>query len=325
MAIYNNSVQTDKGRALETRSRNGEGAIEFVCIKTGAGIYSGDERLRLREMTELKEMKQEFRFSGIKPEKEYDYLSLESVIKNEGIEEGYYFTEVGIYARIRGEEENVLYCIGLVDEPDYIPPHTNGKTYEIVLQSLIKCYDAEHVTIEYMDTVYATAESLMEHVSDKNNPHDTTKAQVGLGNADNTADADKPGSGPQQAALDAYYAQSTGYADQKVADLINGAPSNQVFSVLKPTLADVRAAKTFAAALGGKVLNVVQVQASVQGFETARVNFYLKGVTAGQNIKVFQVINGQLLELEVAEIRADHVVVDMTALGTLAFIEAPNK
>ena len=225
MAIYNNSVQTDKGRALETRSRNGEGAIEFVCIKTGAGIYSGDERLRLREMTELKEMKQEFRFSGIKPEKEYDYLSLESVIKNEGIEEGYYFTEVGIYARIRGEEENVLYCIGLVDEPDYIPPHTNGKTYEIVLQSLIKCYDAEHVTIEYMDTVYATAESLMEHVSDKNNPHDTTKAQVGLGNADNTADADKPVSGPQQAALDAYYAQSTGYADQKVADLINGAPS----------------------------------------------------------------------------------------------------
>lgn len=107
--------------------------------------------------------------------------------------------------------------------------------------------------------------------------------------------------------------------------IINGAPSNQVFSVLKPTLANVRAAKTFAAALGGKVLNVVQVKAAVQGFETARVNFYMKGVTAGQNIKVFQIINGQLLELEVVEIRADHVVVDMTALGTLAFIEAPNK
>lgn len=107
--------------------------------------------------------------------------------------------------------------------------------------------------------------------------------------------------------------------------IINGAPSNQVFSVLKPTLADVRAAKTFAAALGGKILNVVQVKASVQGFRTARVNFYVKGVTDGQNIKVFQIINGQLLELEVAEIRDDHVVVDMTALGTLAFIEVPNK
>ena len=107
--------------------------------------------------------------------------------------------------------------------------------------------------------------------------------------------------------------------------IINGAPSNQVFSVLKPTLADVRAAKTFAAALGGKILNVVQVKAFVQGFRTARVNFYVKGVTDGQNIKVFQIINGQLLELEVAEIRDDHVVVDMTALGTLAFIEVPNK
>ena len=107
--------------------------------------------------------------------------------------------------------------------------------------------------------------------------------------------------------------------------IINGAPSNQVFSVLKPTLADVRAAKTFAAALGGKILNVVQVKASVQGFRTARVNFYVEGVTDGQNIKVFQIINGQLLELEVAEIRDDHVVVDMTALGTIAFIEVPNK
>ena len=278
MAIYNNSVQTDKGRVLETRSRNGEGTIEFVCIKTGAGIYSDEERLRLREMTDLKEMKQEFRFSGIKPEKEYDYLLLESVIKNEGMEEGYYFTEVGIYARIRGEEENVLYCIGLVDEPDYIPPHTNGKTYEIVLQSLIKCYDAEHITIEYADTVYATAESLMEHISDKNNPHDmtaeqlalgnvdntsdidkpvsiaqqaaidaakeqlkaaidahvadkndphnTTKEQVGLGNADNTADIDKPVSTAQQAALDDLYQQLTAYTQAKIAELINGAPTS---------------------------------------------------------------------------------------------------
>ena len=72
-------------------------------------------------------------------------------------------------------------------------------------------------------------------------------------------------------------------------------------------------------------MNVVQVKASVQGFRSARVNFYVKGVTDGQNIKVFQIINGQLLELEVAEIRDDHVVVDMTALGTLAFIEVPNK
>lgn len=106
--------------------------------------------------------------------------------------------------------------------------------------------------------------------------------------------------------------------------IINGAPSNQVFSVLKPTQANVYSAKLCAAALGGKVLNVVQINASIKNFRTARVNFYMKGITAGQNIRVFQLINGQWLEIGVAEIRADHVVVDMTSLGTLAFFEVPD-
>ena len=106
--------------------------------------------------------------------------------------------------------------------------------------------------------------------------------------------------------------------------IINGAPSNQVFSVLKPTLSMVHSAKAFAASLGGRVLNVVRINASISGFRTARVNFYMKGVRAGQNIKVFQNFSGQWLEVEVAEIREDHVVVDMTSLGTLAFIEMPN-
>lgn len=102
--------------------------------------------------------------------------------------------------------------------------------------------------------------------------------------------------------------------------IINGAPSNQVFSVLKPAYTSVTSAKAFAAGLGGRVLNVAQIKASVSGFNTATVNFYMKGVTAGQNIKVYQLVNGQWVELTVAEIRADHVVVDMTSLGTLAFI-----
>lgn len=39
------------------------------------------------------------------------------------------------------------------------------------------------------------------HVADTNNPHQTTKEQVGLGNVDNTSDADKPLSAAAQAAL----------------------------------------------------------------------------------------------------------------------------
>ena len=49
----------------------------------------------------------------------------------------------------------------------------------------------------------------------------------------------------------------------------------------------------------------------------------LEGIKAGQNIKVYQLINGVWVELTVSEIREDHIIVDMTSLGILAFVEVP--
>ena len=106
--------------------------------------------------------------------------------------------------------------------------------------------------------------------------------------------------------------------------IINGAPSNQTFSVLKPVRKAVDSAKAYAETLSGKILNVAQIGASIRNFQNATVNFYLKGITAGQNIKVYQLIDGVWVELTVSEIREDHIVVDMTSLGTLAFIEVPE-
>lgn len=47
-----------------------------------------------------------------------------------------------------------------------------------------------------------TNTNLSTHIADTTNPHVVTKAQVGLGNVDNTSDANKPISTAQQAALD---------------------------------------------------------------------------------------------------------------------------
>lgn len=106
--------------------------------------------------------------------------------------------------------------------------------------------------------------------------------------------------------------------------IINGAPSNVTFFLMKPAAANVALAKSQAAALGGKVLNVVTTTSQVVGkFSTAQVNFYAKGVKAGQLIKVYQLVNGEWVELTVTEIREDHVVVNLTSHGTLAFIEVP--
>lgn len=45
-------------------------------------------------------------------------------------------------------------------------------------------------------------QNLNSHISNQQNPHNVTKAQVGLGNADNTSDMDKPISTATQSALD---------------------------------------------------------------------------------------------------------------------------
>lgn len=49
---------------------------------------------------------------------------------------------------------------------------------------------------------YATKEELNDHIRDKNNPHNVTKEQIGLGNVDNTSDMNKPISTATQMALD---------------------------------------------------------------------------------------------------------------------------
>lgn len=63
------------------------------------------------------------------------------------------------------------------------------------------------------------------HTENRGNPHAVTKAQIGLGNVDNTSDLKKPISTAQQTAMDTHYQQATGYTDTKIAALINGAPS----------------------------------------------------------------------------------------------------
>ncbi|MDD5293673.1 MAG: hypothetical protein PHW40_05110 [Candidatus Izemoplasmatales bacterium] len=52
------------------------------------------------------------------------------------------------------------------------------------------------------DSVFETKADADSHKSDTSNPHEVTKTQVGLANADNTSDVDKPVSAAQQTELD---------------------------------------------------------------------------------------------------------------------------
>lgn len=64
----------------------------------------------------------------------------------------------------------------------------------------------------------AVQTNLETHINNKTNPHEVTKAQVGLGNVDNTADTDKPISTATQTALDAKFSLTEGNSLKTTAD-----------------------------------------------------------------------------------------------------------
>lgn len=71
----------------------------------------------------------------------------------------------------------------------------------------LSAYQVKAITVGETSTTVEAAintnkTAIDAHVAKQDNPHNVTAAQVGLGNVDNTADADKPVSTAQQAALD---------------------------------------------------------------------------------------------------------------------------
>ena len=104
--------------------------------------------------------------------------------------------------------------------------------------------------------------------------------------------------------------------------ILDGKQTNVTFVLQKPELSRVYSAKDYAKSVGGTVLNVVKIGTHV-GFGTANVNFYMPGITGTENIHVLQYTDGTWTDLNVTEIRADHVVADLTSMGTFAFIVEP--
>lgn len=122
------------------------------------------------------------------------------------------FTEYGIphlmaYVSEAGDDGVVTtgyYCqIDIWDRGD-------GVLRPSVLYSSIT--SSEMTSKSYVDETKAGKSDLLAHVGNTENPHRVTKAQIGLENVENTADADKPVSKPVQQALDGIAGQLQSHA-----------------------------------------------------------------------------------------------------------------
>ena len=104
---------------------------------------------------------------------------------------------------------------------------------------------------------------------------------------------------------------------------INGGRSNVTFTIAAPSSSVISSAGTLAGKVGGTLVSCISTSSPGVGFKTAKVNFFVGGVQNGDNIAVYQNQNGTWVQLPVAEIRQDHVVVNMTRHGDIAFIRVP--
>jgi hypothetical protein len=77
-----------------------------------------------------------------------------------------------------------------------------GNSATAAAASELAALNAADAAEDSADEAAANAAAALTHIADVANPHAVTKTQVGLGNADNTSDVNKPVSTAQQTALD---------------------------------------------------------------------------------------------------------------------------
>lgn len=185
MAQYGTAVMTDAGASLLADSIANGYKIEFVKMVVGSGVYTQEEKERtaLKTQNALKEKRQEFGFSSVTATEESEIL-LKAVISNTEIDEGYYIREIGIVAKAEGAADEILYSIVIAEIPDFLPVKENPT--EIIQEYYTKVYNSEMVVINVRMGVYALAEDFVSHI-EKENPHNVTKEQVGLGEVPNVS------------------------------------------------------------------------------------------------------------------------------------------
>ncbi len=104
---------------------------------------------------------------------------------------------------------------------------------------------------------------------------------------------------------------------------INGGRSNATFTISAPSSAVISSAGSLAKQLGGSLVSCITTSSPGVGFKSAKVNFYVGGVQTGENIAVYQNQGGKWVQLPVVETRQDHVVVNMSRHGDIAFVRVP--
>lgn len=155
--------------------------ITFTNVKVGSGSTTTDPE----DMTDLVDAELTVGISACTVTSQV--ATLEFSFNNATIDESFYLRELGIFAQV-GEGEAFLYAYANAGtDAAYVKKYGEDDNVVMNFAETVAIGNAEHVTAIISGAVgYVTDEEFEDHLTDYNNPHRVTKAQIGLGNVSNT-------------------------------------------------------------------------------------------------------------------------------------------
>lgn len=187
---------TEEGQKLLLRAMVGDININFRLIQLGNGADAGANAIELSNPLMI------VNISG--HEIEDTFVTLTAVFNNSEIEAGFCATEIGV---VVDDPDNVgrgiLYAYEYVPEvnADRIQARTD-KILETQLDVIVYIGEAENVTASISQSlVYLPRTEFDAYVARRDNPHNVTKEQVGLGNVENVVSGDQKPAFPSKILL----------------------------------------------------------------------------------------------------------------------------
>lgn len=153
---FENAVLTNDGIALLTRVQANECSMTFTRVVLGSGSYTSEaekETSVLQLMTQLESEEQEADVTSCEVKSE-TAVKVTATITNEGVSTGYYWNEVGIYAKASDQATDILYAIAVTSageeeswHGDYIPAYDSLTPVTIIQAFVLSVGNSAHVSV----------------------------------------------------------------------------------------------------------------------------------------------------------------------------------
>jgi hypothetical protein len=151
MAEYTGMVLTKKGRELQAKSESGV-RLNFTKVAIGDGQHGSQN---IEDFESLLNPLRDLWITGIQVES--GQCKVHSAITNEGLSQGFYVREIGLYAHDPDLGE-ILYAVALAKEADFLPADGGTTVINNEFEIIVIVANATEITANISNVGYVSRE-----------------------------------------------------------------------------------------------------------------------------------------------------------------------